>query len=495
MTMTDASAPLRTLAEDFAVQSEADWRALVEKTLKGGGPESLVSRTADGIGIQALYRAGAQPSSHLARAKGDADAPAWDIRVVATHPSPTEANDRLLDDLGGGAASVLLVLDDGRGEGVRATGPADLAAALRNVDLLLATGALDAGFDGPRAADWLAAAAKSAPRARLAFHLDPLTAFASAGRSPGPVAAHITLAADTARGHAETYPQASLFLASGRAVHEAGGSDAQELAFAAAAAVTYAKALVASGLSIEQAFAGVALGVSLDADYFGGVAKLRAARMLWNRIAGASGVAAPARIEARSSRRMLATMDSWVNLIRLTAACFAGAVGGADAMVLEPFTQPLGLPGELARRQARNTQLILMEEAHLARVDDPAEGAWFLESYSRDLAQAAWALFQGIEARGGAEAALTSGWLAGAVATVRAARQAEFASGAAALVGVNLHPFAGAEAVGVEAAPSSPAALRPAPPLLGPDSRCTPLPAIRWSEPFERASASEGAKA
>ena len=85
-----------------------------------------------------------------------------------------------------------------------------------------------------------------------------------------------------------------------------------------------------------------------------------------------------------------------MNLLRLTAAGFAAAVGGADALVLEPFTQPLGRPTPFARRQARNAQLVLMEESGLVRVADPAGGAWFLEAQTDQLARAAWALFQQI---------------------------------------------------------------------------------------------------
>jgi methylmalonyl-CoA mutase len=112
-----------------------------------------------------------------------------------------------------------------------------LARALSGVVLDAAPVALDAGFLGPRAADWLAVLAKGAPEARLGFHLDPLSAFAEQGSSPGPIGAHLSAAAQTAARHAGAYPKASRFLASGRVVHEAGGSDGQELGFMAAAAL------------------------------------------------------------------------------------------------------------------------------------------------------------------------------------------------------------------------------------------------------------------
>ena len=140
--------------------------------------------------------------------------------------------------------------------------------------------ALDAGFLGAKGADWLGAAAKGAPAARLAFHLDPLSALATQGESPGPVEAHLIAAATVAARLAEPYPKASLFLASGRAAHEAGGGEAAELAFALASALAYAKALVRAGLSMAEAFERIVIGLTVDADAFLSMAKLRAARRL-----------------------------------------------------------------------------------------------------------------------------------------------------------------------------------------------------------------------
>ena len=135
---------------------------------------------------------------------------------------------------------------------------------------------------------------------------------------------------------------------------------------------------------------------------------------------------------------MLSRLDPWVNLLRLTAAGFGAAVGGADAILLEPFTQPLGRPTEFARRQARNAQLVLMEESGLARVEDPAGGCWFLEAQTDQLARAAWSLFQQIEAAGGLAEALKAGLIAGWAMAGREALAAEAASGASKLVGVNV---------------------------------------------------------
>ncbi len=487
--MTEATTPL---AEDFGPQGDdatrARWMALVEKTLKGQSfDDALTTPTPDGVTIQPLYTA--QDSVAVARdlRLRDAERP-WDLRVRAAHPDPARVAKDVLTDLEGGAASVLLRLDPSGQDGVAVGSADDLAKALSGVLLDLAPVALDAGFLGPKAADWLGALAKAAPNAPLAFHLDPLTAFIQAGASPGPIESHVFNAATVATRLASTYAKASLFLATGRAVHEAGGSNVEELAAMTAAALAYAKALTRSGLSTQEAFDRIVLGVSLDGEYFTGVAKLRAAKAMWARLTEACGVSVPARIEARSSRRMLAKADAWTNLLRLTSAGFAGAVGGADAIVLDAFTDAIGLPTAFARRQARNTQLVLMEESNLGRVADPAGGAWYLDSLTDQLARAAWNDFQAIEAAGGIIKALESGFIASGVAKTRAAQEAAYADKSRKILGVTVFPNADDTSPEVETPdPSAFAVAAPDVRLPGPDSKCAALTPIRFAAAFEGA--------
>lgn len=474
---------ISSLAAAFPPASAADWQALVAKTLGEAPFESLVKSTPEGLAISPLYTADNTPAPPaFAPRPFDAERP-WDLRVAVAHPDPARANQDALRDLEGGAASVLLRLDPTGKDGVAIGSADDLGRALAGVLLELAPVALDAGFLGPKAADWLGAVAKASPAAKLVFNLDPLSAFAAAGSSPGPVESHIVSAATVAARLAETYPEAQLFLASGRVVHEAGGGEAGEVAFAAASAVAYAKALVRAGLTIEDAFGRITLGLSADADYFLTIAKLRAARAVWARIAAASGAAAPARIEARSSHRMLARQDAWTNMLRLTSAAFGAAVGGADSIVLGAFTDALGLPTAFARRQSRNTQLVLMEEAHVGRVADPAAGAGYVEAMTDQIARAAWAAFQAIEAQGGLVAALSSGHVAGEVEKVRAAREA---AGQPKIVGVTAFPPTQDSAVEVERAEPR-AAAAPSVNLPGPDGACPALKPVRLAEPYEAA--------
>ena len=452
----------------FPPAGEDAWRALVAKTLGDKPFESLTQVTAEGLPIAPLYGAAAHLAPFPPR-PFNAERP-WDVRTFSAHPDPARVNAELLADLEGGAASVIVA------------GHATLEAltqALSGVVVEFAAVGLDASFAGPLAAEALHAVAKASPQARLNFNLDPMSAFAEAGASPGLISAHIAAAAAVGARLAPTYPRAQLFLASGRVAHEAGGGEALEVAVAATAALAYAKALVSAGLPVAEAFARITLGLSADADYFVTLAKLRAARAVFARLASASGAAAQARIEARSSRRMLTAQDAWTNMIRLAVAGFGAATGGADAVVLGGFTDAIGLPTAFARRQSRNAQLVLMEEANIGRVADPAAGSGYLETLTDQIARAAWDRMQAIEAGGGLIAALEGGLIA------RACADSVTARGEPKTLGVTAFPPTDAAPVEVDRAE---AAQPPETRMPGDDSRCVALRPMRLSERFEVAA-------
>ena len=474
------------LAAEFAPPSRAEWLEIVEKTLKGAPFEKrLVSKAYDGPALQPLYTADQTMRSAARALPGDIDRP-WDLRTRINHPDPRAANDETLGDLVGGAASVLLCIDPSAKDGIAAANETDLAKTLDGVLLDLAPVALDAGYLGPQASDWIGALAKGAPQAPLALHMDPLSTLARSGISPGPIESHIVSAATVGVRLSKTYPKASLMLASGQVVHEAGGGDIEELAVMLASALTYAKALNRAGMGLDEAFGKLVLGLAVDGEYFVNLAKIRAARLLFAKLTAACGTEQVAVIEARSSDRMLARYDPWVNLLRLTAAGFSAAAGGADSIILANFTDAIGLASTFARRQARNMQLVLMEESHLGRVADPAGGAWFLESLTDDLARQAWARFQTIEAAGGLISALTSGLIADQVAKTRAEREAAIAKRKDGLVGVS--EFPNLKETPVEVLHPDRAALAVSGPsvrLPGPDTQCPALVPYRASAALE----------
>ena len=437
---------------EFAVPTPLEWRDAAVKALKERPLESLIHLDADQLATKPLYGTANGGEPVFAPRPSDSEGRAWDVRALNEGEDADALNRAILTDLENGAASVLIA-------GPVAADAGRLARALDAVALELAPVALDAGFDGVKAAEALSAAAKGSPRAKLAFHLDPISAYAEAGGAPGDFAAIMAETATAAATHAATYPEATLFMASGRVAHEAGGSIAQELAFAASSAVAYVKAAVEAGLSVEAALKGVVLGVAVDQTYFDSLAKIRALRLIWASVSKAFGAEVPAIIEARSSRRMLSARDPWPNMLRLTAAGFAGAVGGADAVVLDGFTRAAGLPDDFAKRQARNTQLILMEESNLGRVDDPASGSWYLDARTRELAEAAWAEFQVYEAEGGVIACLQGGVIQPRIARARDMAEKAFKDGAAQIVGVTKFVDPDVRPAPVTSAPAAPAAV------------------------------------
>ncbi|MFN3931938.1 MAG: methylmalonyl-CoA mutase family protein [Brevundimonas sp.] len=460
----------------FPTPSPADWKALAEKALKDRPIESLIHLDADHLAVRPLYGAatGVQPLS--APRPSDAEGRAWDLRTLVEGDEPVAVNAMVLADLEGGAASVVL-------KGAMLADSAPLTAALDGVALELAPVGLDAGLDGPEAANGLAVAAKGSPRAKLMFHMDPVSAFAETGAAPRSLDEHLSLAANTAARHAGAYPEARFFLASGRVVHEAGGSIGQELAFVAANAVALVKAALDAGMSAEQALQGTVLGVAVDQEYFDSLAKIRALRLIWRSLSRAFGAETPAVIEARSSRRMLSARDPWPNLLRLTAAGFAGAVGGADAVVLDAFSRASGRPDAFARRQARNTQLVLMEEAHIGRVDDPAAGSWYLDQRTRELAEAGWDEFQKIEAEGGIVEALRGHVIQPRIARARQTLEQALAKGASQMVGVT-------KFVDADPRPAPVEPDRPVAPRTGGDA-CEPLTPMRLAASFEAQEAGQ----
>lgn len=456
----------------FPVPTPLEWRESAQKALKDRPIESLLHLDADQLVTRPLYAGATGVQPIFAPRPSDAEGRAWDLRTQVEGDDAEAVNAAVLTDLQEGAASVLL-------SGAVLAEATTLGRALEGVALELAPVALDAGFAGGEAAEALAAVAKGSPRAQLRFHLDPISAFAEAGGAPGDIGAALKAAAEAAARHAGVYPEASLFLASGRVAHEAGGSIAQELAFAASSAVAYVKAALKAGLTVEAALKGGVLGLSVDQEYFDSLAKVRAMRLIWANLSRAFGVETQAVIEARSSRRMLSARDPWPNLLRLTAAGFAGAVGGADVVVLDGFTRAEGRPDAFARRQARNTQLVLMEEANLGRVDDPAAGSWYLDARTHDLALAGWAEFQAIEAEGGVIEALLGGVIQPRIARARAVREAALKNGAAQIIGVTKYVDPDVRPAPVEAASgTAPSVTRV----------CEPLAPIRLAAVFEEAA-------
>jgi methylmalonyl-CoA mutase len=439
-TETDALA----LAAEFPPATRGDWLKLVDGVLKGAPFEKLQSKTYDGLRIEPIYERARDAAAIPGR---DAAAP-WQVMQRVDHPDAAAANAQALQDLENGATGLTLVF---AGSGAaRGFGLEPAAAALARV---LDGVHLDAGIAlefeiGLQARDMpghfadLVRQKGIAPAAVEArFGLDPIGAAAASGGSPAPwVDIAKTLGGAVSRLASAGF-RGPFVAADGRVIHDAGGSEAQELAFVLASAVAYLRALEGAGIALDDARRMIYARLAADADQFLTMAKFRALRLLWARIEESCGLAPqPLFIAADTAWRMLTQRDSDVNMLRATMAVFSAGLGGANSITVLPHSLALGLPDAFARRIARNTQLVLLEESNLAKVADPAAGSGGIETLTRQLCETAWTLFQEIEKAGGAFAALEQNLIQTKVAAVRAAHALNVARRKDVLTGASEFP-------------------------------------------------------
>ena len=446
--------------EENLQEAHARWRRSVAEVLAkstrrdagelGAEPERLLdSPTYEGFPVRPLYTAADErPEEPL---PGDwpfvrgAD-PHRDVlagwKVADEFPprgftgSVAEANAMVLAELVDGiSALVLRVGPDGAAAD-------DLDRLLEGVYLELAPVLLDAGSDFRPAAEvmlTLVDGAGAATGLSVDLGADPLTAPLS-----GRPAAAIDEVVDLA-GRVAGRPGVRAVTVDGPALHNRGANAGWELAGVLAAATDYLRLFTAAGLTPPDALRQISFRIVADDDQFMTIAKFRAARRLWSRVAEVLGhpEGGAARLHAITSPAMMTQRDPWVNMLRTTVAAFAAGVGGADTVQVLPFDAaiPGGYPTAAAgfpRRIARNTQLLLLEESHIGRVLDPAGGSWFVEDLTETLAAEAWSHFRQIESRGGFRAARV--WIQDEIDQIRARRADDIAHRRTAITGVNEFP-------------------------------------------------------
>ncbi|MFC4120147.1 methylmalonyl-CoA mutase subunit beta [Nonomuraea zeae] len=450
------------LAAGFASTTRDGWRSLAVEVLRKSGieaaspEEALSTETYDGMPIAPLYdmddlpgdpgKPGAAPY-----VRGAAAVPGWDVRQRHSAADP----EAVLADLENGVTSLWLVV----GEGAIPVG--ELGAVLKDVYLDLAPVVLEAGARAGEAAETLlglAATRGFAPGGNLG---------ASALGGGDGLELALRCVAD--------FPGLRAVTVDATPYHDAGGSDADELGCSIARGVAELRALTGGGLSVEQALGQIEFRYAATADQFATIAKLRAARLLWARVAEVCGAGEHGgqRQHAVTSTAMMTARDPWVNMLRTTLACFAAGVGGAQAVTVQPFDACYGPPDAFARRIARNTQALLLEESGIGRVIDPAGGSWYVESRTAALAERAWAWFQEIEAAGGipAEVGPVAELIAGRLAATRERRARDIAHRRFPITGVSEFP-------NLDERP-----LRP--PVPAARSGGGGLPEVRYAEAFE----------
>ncbi|MGJ6979674.1 methylmalonyl-CoA mutase small subunit [Aestuariimicrobium soli] len=445
----------------FETPTADQWHDAVLKVLNRGRPEGkqldweaghgrLVTHTIDGLRIEPLFTRGdhdpdlgfpgAAPFTRGTTVRSGA-MDAWDIRALHDDPDPVVTRRAIVDDLEHGVTSIWLRVDPD------AVAADDVKSVLADVLLDLAKLDVSSTTDQYAAADALLAVFEGSDHDHselsLNLGLDPLGHTALTGEP-----ADLSRLADYVR-RLDGYAKSRAIIVDANLFSNLGAGDVHEVAWAVASAVEYVRALLAAGLTADQAFDAITFRVTAGTDQFATIARLRALRTVWNRVGEVFGVSEEhrgARQHAVTSRRQLTRDDPYVNMLRGTIQCFGAAVGGAEAITVLPFDSVLGLPTAFSRRVARNTQVVLAEESNIGRVNDPAGGSWYVESLTAQLAEAAWAEFQRVEAAGGMAAALGDDVHTGLVATTLAElnekRAKALATRAQPITGVSMFPQA-----------------------------------------------------
>ncbi|GAC1339095.1 MAG: methylmalonyl-CoA mutase family protein [Beijerinckiaceae bacterium] len=468
-------------ATAFPPVDEAQWRKLVHGVLKGKSFEALVSKTYDEIAIAPLYPRARDASPRAIRSSPGA----WSVVQRVDHPDPAEANKQALTDLENGASGLQLVFPGDHGDYGFALPDASEETISQVLDgVYLETGIrleLDLGtatrIGAENVARFVEGRGIDPVLTNIVFGFNPLGALARGEIRPEDWSSLAPRFTQHVRSLADRGFTKSLAVADARCVHAAGGSEVQELAFALAAALAYMRALEAAGVELDAARKMLSFRLASDADQFCGIAKFRALRRLWARVEEACGLKpSPLHVHAETAWRMMTRADPHVNLLRTTMAVFSAGLGGADSISVLPFTQALGLPDAAARRLARNTQLVLLEESNLDKVADPAAGSGGYEALTEQFCERAWDLFQQIDKEGGLHKAVGSGSFQARVAETRLCRRERVARRLDPLTGASEFPLSDEVPVSV---------LKPLALSSATDDAKTLAP-MRLAEPFER---------
>lgn len=462
--------------KDAAQTAEGRWRILVEQSLRGRAVDTLATASDDGFSIGPIHGVAQDVPTVATRSPNQP----WSVVQRLEIPDFQQALTSLQSDLRGGATAVELVVA-GSASAVR-TGFGLKAIDERLLNTITASEKLHLRLDAGEST-WLTYNGfRNLRYAYLALSCDSLAQAAARGGFERDLAA-IEVEIANAAGDLDTRGQhGTVVEADGRVWAAAGASEAQELAGILGSLAHHARLLIGAGIAAASALGRIGVTVEAGPNQLLTAAKLRAVRLLHARLVESFGLTPiKAWVHAETSWRMMTRHDVHTNILRTTSAAFAAGVGGADSVTALPFTAALGLPDAFARRVARNLQIILVEEAGLARVADPGAGSGAVEALTAALAEAAWAKFRAIEAEGGLIAALRSGSFQREIAGMREARAKKIARRENPLTGVSEFPALDDAPVAVLVRLSKSHKERA--PLFA--ERLDPLPAMRFAEPFE----------
>jgi len=226
--------------------------------------------------------------------------------------------------------------------------------------------------------------------------------------------------------------------------HNAGSTIVQELAFGLAMGNEYLARLTEAGVNIDDAAHAIKFTFAVSSNYFMEIAKFRAARILWANIVEAykpqQNCSLRMKIHAVTSAWNQTVYDPNVNMLRGTTEAMSAALAGVDSLEVLPYDKAFRQSTEFSNRIARNTQIVLKEEAYFDRVVDPAAGAYYIESLTASIAEEAWKLFKQIEEKGGYIAAFKEGFIQEQIKATVQKRDMNIATRRDILLGTNQYP-------------------------------------------------------
>jgi methylmalonyl-CoA mutase len=491
-----AASNFETLGADFGEFAETtyeQWKAAAVKALKDAPfDKSMYTRTYEGITLAPLYTREtgealgvgySLPGEALmlrgASAGGYLGAPC-EVAQDVTSESAAETASLLKHELEHGATAITFRAGEG---GTPVSSAEDAKTIIAGLDIKkypfhVYTGAsADAIKHFFRAAKELGADIADVSGC---IGADPIGAYLETGNLPKDFAA---LADDLAAAikSAEDAGKLRAVMLRGAVYHEGGASAAQEVAYVMSNAIELISALQERGVDIDDFADAVRFEFELGSNFFMEIAKLRAARVVWARIAEefSSGEAGKrANIFGRTSRFTKTLYDPYVNLLRNSTEAFSGVVGGLDGLTVGRFDEAARPGDEFSRRVARNAAIMLREEFHLTRPIDPAGGSWYVESLTDELSSKIWEIIRGVQSEGGMMAAVRSGVIQRAVGETLQERFKKLSSRSDRAVGTNMYPNLGET-------PLAPAGTERRRTKAPDNAEITPILPRRWTEQFE----------
>jgi methylmalonyl-CoA mutase len=468
---------------EFKPATLTDWQQAAAKSAPGGKVDALNWITPDGITVKPLYTAadtadlpyantlpGFEPYLRGPQATMYAVRP-WTIRQYAGFSTAEESNAFYRQALTGGAQGVSVAFDLATHRGYdsdhpRVTGDVGKAGvaidSVEDMKILFDRIPLDKvsvsmtmnGAVLPVLAGYVVAAEEQGVRQDQlsgTIQNDILKEFMVRNTYIYPPAPSMRIIGDIIGYTAKHMPKFNSISISGYHMQEAGANQALELAFTLADGKEYVKTAIATGLDVDEFAGRLSFFWAIGMNFYLEVAKMRAARLLWCRIMKGFGAKSPKslmlRTHCQTSGWSLTEQDPYNNVVRTTIEAMAAVFGGTQSLHTNSFDEAIALPTEFSARIARNTQLILQEETHITSVIDPWAGSYMMEKLTQDMADAAWAIIEEVEAMGGMVKAVESGWAKLKIEAAAAEKQARIDSGRDVIVGVNKYKLKAEDAV------------------------------------------------